>query len=230
MTGAAAAQERPPASKASKKKAARKRRPAHAKKSATWSTEEVATAVLAKMKAPYNPRKISPKMLARLRKSIRTDGFLQNIVCNRRTKHVVGGHQRIVAAQAYVDGDGAKHEAIERLPVYWIDVDEKTEKRVNLTLNSVAGEFIPDQLGAVLRDLDSAARKLTGFEPAELERLMKGAGAARTPASGEQPTLNRSVQAVLTLPTELAGKPAFTAALDKFCGEHGVAYRLRRGS
>lgn len=45
--------------------------------------------------APYNPRKITDKKLAMLQKSMAEFGDLSGIVCNTRTGHLVGGHQRL---------------------------------------------------------------------------------------------------------------------------------------
>jgi hypothetical protein len=47
--------------------------------------------------APYNPRTITPKAAKGLRASLKRFGLVQPIVWNRRSKHVVGGHQRLDA-------------------------------------------------------------------------------------------------------------------------------------
>ncbi len=47
--------------------------------------------------APYNPRAIGPEALAGLRTSLETFGDLSGIVVNRRTGHIVCGHQRLQA-------------------------------------------------------------------------------------------------------------------------------------
>lgn len=44
--------------------------------------------------APYNPRKISAEALKGLKASLVTFGDLSGVVFNRRTKHLVCGHQR----------------------------------------------------------------------------------------------------------------------------------------
>ena len=45
--------------------------------------------------APYNPRKITPKQLDMLGKSMKEFGDLSGIVKNIRTGKLVGGHQRL---------------------------------------------------------------------------------------------------------------------------------------
>lgn len=45
--------------------------------------------------AGYNPRKISDKHLAMMKKSMVEFGDLSGIIFNRRTGNLVGGHQRV---------------------------------------------------------------------------------------------------------------------------------------
>jgi DNA modification methylase len=127
--------------------------------------EDLKTAELAGMAAPYNPRRISEHDLAALRRSLKFFGVVEPVVVNRRTGRVVGGHQRIVAAQA---------EGIETLPVVHVDLDEPTEKQLNLALNRISGEFDPDRLAAVLADLQAAGADmaLAGFTEEEIEELV----------------------------------------------------------
>ena len=133
-------------------------------------TIEVKTTELAGMGAPYNPRKISGHDLESLRRSLKFFGTVEPIVVNRRSGNIVGGHQRVKAAAA---------EGIEELPVVYVDLDEPSEKQLNLALNRVSGEFDLEKLAAVLGDLESAGADLglTGFTDAEIEELVAGAPA-----------------------------------------------------
>jgi ParB-like chromosome segregation protein Spo0J len=92
--------------------------------------------------APYNPRTITPEALAGLRRSIEEFGLVEPIVWNRRTGHVVGGHQRLKALQSMGE---------RQTVVVVVDLDETREKALNLALNNpaIAGEFTPDVLGLV---------------------------------------------------------------------------------
>ena len=49
--------------------------------------------------APYNPRAISTAELEGLRASLDKFGLVEPVVWNRRTGHVVAGHQRIKALE-----------------------------------------------------------------------------------------------------------------------------------
>ena len=99
--------------------------------------------------APYNPRKIDKAARRALRKSIETFGLVQPLVVNRRTMHVVGGHQRLEELKAL---------GYTETPVVWVDLDDASEKALNVTLNStfVSGEFDNDLLADLLKDLQAA--------------------------------------------------------------------------
>ena len=101
---------------------------------------EVKTADLADKAAPYNPRKISAHDLEALRRSLKFFGTVEPIVVNTRSGHIVGGHQRVKAAEA---------EGIETLPVVHVDLDEPSEKQLNLALNRISGEFDLNKLANI---------------------------------------------------------------------------------
>ena len=62
--------------------------------------EYIPTDQLRAMAAPYNPRTISDHDLASLGRSMQTFGVVEPIVVNTRTGRIVGGHQRVKAAEA----------------------------------------------------------------------------------------------------------------------------------
>lgn len=122
-------------------------------------------AALARMAAPYNPRRISDHDLKALRRSLRRFDCVEPIVVNQRTERIVGGHQRVKAAEA---------EGIATLPVVYVDLDERAEQQLNLALNRIHGEFVPEALSAILADLKSLGEnlELTGFDEGELADLL----------------------------------------------------------
>ena len=103
--------------------------------------------------APYNPRTISPEALAGLRASVERFGLVEPVVWNRRTGHIVGGHQRLKALQALGETD---------TQVVVVDLDEIEEKALNVALNSpaIAGEFTPE-LHALLAEIEAALPDLS---------------------------------------------------------------------
>lgn len=125
------------------------------------------------MGSPYDPRRISDHDLQALRRSLRFFGAVQPVVVNRRSKHVVGGHQRIKAAEA---------EAIATLPVVWVDLDDPSERQLNLALNRISGEWDEEKLAVLLSELESAGAdlSLTGVTADELEEYRRAASAEIT--------------------------------------------------
>ena len=65
--------------------------------------------------APYNPRKIDDKELAKLKRSISEFGYVEPIVWNQRTGFVVGGNQRLKALRelGIEEVETAVKEAVE---------------------------------------------------------------------------------------------------------------------
>lgn len=110
--------------------------------------------------AAYNPRTISKEGKAALKRSIKKYGVVGGIVVNRRTNFtIVGGHQKVAVLDElnkYPDNDYS-------IRVELIDVDEKTEKELNVTLNSpnVGGEWDYDALRELIPDIDYKDAGLT---------------------------------------------------------------------
>ena len=127
----------------------------------------IPTSELRTMAAPYNPRTISDHDLQSLGRSMTTFGVVEPVVVNRRTGRIVGGHQRVKAAE----GAG-----IEQLPVVHVDLDEEQEKALNIALNRISGEFDVEKLSDLLKELSVAGADLdlTGLTQSELDDLLGG--------------------------------------------------------
>ena len=115
--------------------------------------------------APYNPRKISDEMLNKLKQSIEEFGYVEPIVVNKRTRHVVGGNQRLKALEDL---------GIEEVEAVFVDLDDAREKALNIALNKITGEWDYPKLKDLLEELDTGAFdiELTGFDLPEIEDLM----------------------------------------------------------
>ena len=87
--------------------------------------------------APYNPRVISSDALSGLHHSLERFGCVEPIIWNRRTGHVVGGHQRLKVLQQMGETE---------TQVVVVDLEEAEEKALNVALNNpaIAGDFTPD--------------------------------------------------------------------------------------
>ena len=118
--------------------------------------------------ADYNPRTISEHQAEALKRSLDRWGFVEPIVANKRTGRIVGGHQRL---------DGALALALPSVPVHWIDVDESSEKALNIALNKISGDWDEDLLGKLLADLERDGQDLEdlGFDADELQEIIDAA-------------------------------------------------------
>jgi DNA modification methylase len=133
--------------------------------------------------APYNPRvELRPgdPVFEQLKRSVETFGPVEPIVWNRRTGHVVGGHQRLGVL---------RHLGWERVEVVEVDLDEVKEKALNLALNKISGAWDEPKLAQLLGelggvpDLDLA---LTGFGSEEITELLARVEAANAPLGDDE--------------------------------------------
>ena len=114
--------------------------------------------------AEYNPRKITRKALEGLQNSLKEFGAVQPIVWNKKTKQVVGGHQRIVALRAIGETEA---------PVVVVELSEEKEKVLNITLNNtkIEGEFT-DTLDDLLKEIQAATPDL--YRSLRMDTLQRG--------------------------------------------------------
>lgn len=102
--------------------------------------------------APYNPRAISDAAFEGLKESIKKFGFVDPLVLNTRSGLLVGGHQRLKAAEAL---------GLKTVPVVQVSLSPTEEKALNATLNNprISGFYtdaLQDLLGEIKVDLGDA--------------------------------------------------------------------------
>jgi ParB-like chromosome segregation protein Spo0J len=135
---------------------------------------KIETVPISKLKpSAYNPRKdLQPGNPAyeSLKKSIETFGDVDPIVWNKRSGHVVSGHQRLKVLKARGD---------KTIKVSVVDLDPAGEKALNLALNKIDGEWDDLKLRELLEDLkdDGIDLLAAGFGEDELAELLGGHGA-----------------------------------------------------
>ena len=108
--------------------------------------------------SPYNPRKISNEDFAQLVESLRQYSFVEPLVVNsnpERYGNLIGGHQRLKAAI---------HLGYTKVPVVFIELDEKHERVLNLRLNRNTGEFDLE----LLKNFDIGELLDVGFDDSDL--------------------------------------------------------------
>ena len=139
---------------------------------------------------PKNPRKITDEKLELLKKTLAEFGDLSGVVYNRKTKRLVGGHQRskvipsdskvtvtkqyekptktgtIAVGYIFVEGDRFAYREVS-----W---DEAKEKAANLAANKGAGDWDANQLTEFFKDLDEYGfdLDLTLFDENERQAFM----------------------------------------------------------
>lgn len=121
--------------------------------------------------AEYNPRKdLKPgdPEYDKLKRSVEEFGYVEPIIWNRATGHVVGGHQRL---KVLLD------LGLDEVECVVIDMDQEREKALNIALNKISGDWDKDKLALLIADLQGSDFdvSLTGFSPAELDDLFKDA-------------------------------------------------------
>lgn len=117
--------------------------------------------------AKYNPRKDLKKgdpEYEKLKRSIETFGYVEPVIWNKKTGHIVGGHQRFKIL---------KEQGVAEVECVVVEMDEAEEKALNIALNKVSGDWDMPKLAELLEDLDKSMFdvSLTGFDAAEIDDL-----------------------------------------------------------
>lgn len=113
--------------------------------------------------ADYNPRTLSSEEKAQIKRGIKKFGLVGGLVVNKGTgMTLVSGHQRLKVMDElnkYPDQD-----YIIRVDV--IDVDDKTEKELNILLNNpnAQGKWDYDALREMIPDIDYKSAGLTDID------------------------------------------------------------------
>ena len=116
-----------------------------------------------------NPRKITDKRKAQLRKSLEQFGNLSPITWNKTTGRIIGGNQRL---------EGYRDLGHTEVDVWVVELDEVKEKAAVVALNAHAGEWDDGKLSELLASINTvgADMELTGFDAGEIDRLLDSIG------------------------------------------------------
>lgn len=173
--------------------------------------------------APYNPRvELKPGMpgYERLKRSLEEFDLVQPIVWNRRTGHVVSGHQRL---------DILKRDGVTELDVAVVDLPLAREQALNVTLNNarVGGDWEPSKLLELLNELENLPEldaTLTGFDVEELNQLLLRPDPDFSPDDGAEEKANTYR---VTFEIEQDDWESFRPVLDRFLAEHDLTPHIR---
>lgn len=135
--------------------------------------------------AKYNPRKISNEDYNKLSRSINEYGLVDPIIINLKNNHIIGGHQRYdVLMDEYIAGNSDYEELqlIKNGDIGWVFTNEELilddinhEKALNITLNTVQGEWNFEKLEELFHDLSAEGfnLELTGWDKNQIRELSK---------------------------------------------------------
>ena len=138
--------------------------------------------------AEYNPRVMDKEAKKRLKKNLQENGLVSALTWNKRTGNLCGGHQRLEQL------DALEKNKDYSLDVCVVDVDERTEAKLNVILNnpSMQGDwdldklaFMSDEFGVSFDEMgftkldvdfmyDGDERFTEMFETPEAEEVKKG--------------------------------------------------------
>lgn len=115
--------------------------------------------------ADYNPRKMTAKAVAKLRKSLETFGLVEPLVWNESTGRVVGGHQRLAIL---------KTMNVAEVPVSVVSLGDAQEKALNVMLNNLEaqGRYDSGKLAELLHELEEMPElDMSGFDKHAVRNL-----------------------------------------------------------
>ena len=103
---------------------------------------------------PDNPRIIDDVALKGLQASLERFGYVEPIVWNKTTGHIIGGHQRFKVLVS---------KGFDEAPMVVVEISPEEEMSANLTLNNpeIEGEFNPEAL-KLLQSVRGADSELFG--------------------------------------------------------------------
>src|SRR4051812_46587337 len=119
--------------------------------------------------APYNPRldlKPGDPDYERLKRSLEEFGCVEPLVWNKRSGHLVGGHQRLKVLAA----NGDTHADVSV-----VSLSPEREKALNIALNKISGGWDEAKLAQLLDELSRTPGfdvELTGFDVPDVEALL----------------------------------------------------------
>ena len=98
----------------------------------SWKVEKVKLADAKPL--PSNARAITKKSQSALKSSLDRFGYVEPIVWNKRTGHIIGGHQRYILLV---------EKGVESVSMVVVDMSPEDEMDANLSLNNpnIEGEF-----------------------------------------------------------------------------------------
>jgi ParB-like chromosome segregation protein Spo0J len=174
--------------------------------------------------APYNPRadlKPGDAAYERLKRSIEEFDLVEPLVWNRRTGHLVGGHQRLKVL---------KSRGLTHVEVSVVDLPPEREKALNVALNNpnLAGDWDLSKLNELIAELGALPEfdeTLTGFDASEIRALVLEASHDLNDDVAEDESETETVEVRLVVPAD--GWERVKPDLDALVARHDLECHVR---
>ncbi len=169
-----------------------------------------------------NPRRISSAQATALTRSLEKFGFVQPLLVRREDGTVIGGHQRLGAARRL---------GYKTVPVTYLGLMREQARVLNVGPNKISGEWDHEKLASMLADLtpvEDLDLTLTGFNPGELDKLMRSLDVRSKKERPEKFDLNVALEDACRLARVKAGEAWALGEHHLICGDASDAETVGR--
>ena len=115
----------------------------------------------------HHPRNANHGDVEAIKKSLAVNGWYGSVVANKRTKHILAGNHRVMAAKAL---------GWDTVPVQWVDVTDEEELRILIVDNRTTriGQDDTTKIADILSELANTDIGLdgTGYGASDLDALI----------------------------------------------------------
>ena len=115
----------------------------------------------------HHPRNANHGDVEAIKKSLAVNGWYGSVVANKRTKHILAGNHRVMAAKAL---------GWDTVPVQWVDVTDEEELRILIVDNRTTriGQDDTTKIADILSELANTPIGLdgTGYGASDLDALI----------------------------------------------------------
>jgi ParB-like chromosome segregation protein Spo0J len=139
---------------------------------------------LLEMLNPEHPKQISEPKKQQLQASLKRFQQVIPLIVNKRTNHVISGHQTVLAAA---------ENGFRTLSALVADIDQQDETAYVIALRKVRGEWDEEQLAPLLLILNKEQQAVTGLSAREIAQIV---GSIDTPVSEVESAAMNSAKAV----------------------------------
>ena len=158
----------------------------------------------------HHPRNANHGDVEAIKKSLAVNGWYGSVVANKRTKHILAGNHRVMAAKAL---------GWDTVPVQWVDVTDEEELRILIVDNRTTriGQDDTTKIADILSELANTPIGLdgTGYGASDLDALIDDIAGIELDTN-EDNNYSRSIEAPVYEITGDCPEVKDLAKLDKY--------------